>query len=182
MNLIRKILVLIVLMFFITSCAIPSQETTETPATKATAEIASTEDTSIALGEAKFTETESGLAIDVNLNNISPAGKRAFHIHEKGSCEEAGNAAGGHFNPDEVKHGYLPEDGFENAHAGDFGNIEIDEDGTGNLKLRVDRLNLTQGKYNVQNLAVIVHELKDDFGQPTGNAGGRIGCGIITKQ
>jgi len=27
--------------------------------------------------------------------------------------------------------------------------------------------------------SVIVHEKTDDFSQPTGNAGGRIGCGII---
>jgi Cu-Zn family superoxide dismutase len=26
---------------------------------------------------------------------------------------------------------------------------------------------------------VILHEKEDDFGQPTGNAGGRIGCGVI---
>jgi Cu-Zn family superoxide dismutase len=24
-----------------------------------------------------------------------------------------------------------------------------------------------------------VHEKADDFGQPTGNAGGRVGCGVI---
>jgi Cu-Zn family superoxide dismutase len=27
--------------------------------------------------------------------------------------------------------------------------------------------------------AIIVHAKKDDGGQPTGNAGGRIGCGVI---
>lgn len=176
MKAIRKILVLVVLIFVITSCANqPSQEIT------ATAAIASTEDTSKSIGEATFTEIESGLAVDVTLESISP-GKHAFHIHEKGSCEDGGNAAGGHFNPDNVKHGYLPTDGFENANAGDFGNVDIAEDGTGNLKLSVDRLNLSEGKYAVQDLAVIVHELEDDFGQPTGNAGGRIGCGIITIQ
>ena len=29
--------------------------------------------------------------------------------------------------------------------------------------------------------AIIVHEKQDDGGQPTGNAGGRIGCGLITE-
>jgi Cu-Zn family superoxide dismutase len=27
--------------------------------------------------------------------------------------------------------------------------------------------------------AIILHEKMDDFSQPTGNAGGRIGCGTI---
>jgi Cu/Zn superoxide dismutase len=33
---------------------------------------------------------------------------------------------------------------------------------------------------SVKNLAVIVHEKVDDFSQPTGNAGARQACGIIT--
>jgi len=76
-------------------------------------------------------------------------GKHGFHIHETGACTDEGKAAGGHFNPDQVSHGLLVKDGFSRAHAGDLGNIEVGADGT------------------------------DDFGQPTGNAGGRIGCGVI---
>jgi len=29
--------------------------------------------------------------------------------------------------------------------------------------------------------AIIVHEKQDDGGQPSGNAGGRIGCGVIAR-
>jgi Cu-Zn family superoxide dismutase len=66
------------------------------------------------------------------------------------------------------------------AHAGDMGNIEIGENGSGTLIVFMPGLSLSQGEANVTGKAVILHEQEDDFGQPTGNAGGRIGCGVIT--
>jgi len=38
---------------------------------------------------------------------------------------------------------------------------------------------INDGKYAVKGLSIILHEKKDDFSQPAGNAGGRIACGII---
>ena len=29
--------------------------------------------------------------------------------------------------------------------------------------------------------SLVIHELEDDFGQPTGNAGSRLACGILVK-
>lgn len=130
-------------------------------------------------GEVSLEEKGEGLEIEVKVVNV-PLGKHGFHIHENGSCDDMGKAAGGHFNPDSVMHGLVARDGFVHAHAGDFGNIEVGEDGTGSLKFFVPGLTLTGLKYNVTGKAVILHEKEDDFGQPTGNAGGRIGCGIIT--
>ena len=129
-------------------------------------------------GSAIFEDTPDGLVVEVKIENVSP-GPHGFHIHENGSCAEAGSAAGGHFNPEGVKHGFIPEDGFTGAHAGDFGNIEVGADGKGSLRLVIPGLTTSGGKYNVKGRAVIVHEKQDDFGQPTGNAGGRIGCGLI---
>ena len=125
-----------------------------------------------------FDETPAGLAIDVKVSNVSP-GLHGFHIHEKGSCEEQGNAAGGHYNPMNAEHGFLPKDGMEGAHAGDFGNIEVGPNGGGELKLTIPGLSIRGGTHDVEGHAVILHEKQDDFGQPTGNAGGRIGCGVI---
>ena len=71
------------------------------------------------------------------------------------------------------KHGFHIH---EKAHSGDMGNIDIAEDGTGKLELTLPEVSLN----DISGLAVILHEKVDDFGQPTGNAGGRIGCGIIT--
>lgn len=128
-------------------------------------------------GTVNFTETEAGLMIEANIDDASP-GSHGFHIHEFGSCDQAGSAAGGHFNPDGVKHGLLLQDGFEQAHAGDLGNIFV-EWGGATYSETIPGLSLSHGNYAVAGRAVIVHEQEDDFGQPTGNAGGRIGCGTI---
>ena len=145
---------------------------------QAQAVVRSTEDPSVVLGEATFTEQSDGLRVDVSLSNV-PTGFHGFHIHEVGSCDTGGSAAGGHFNPLNVKHGYLVKDGFEAAHAGDLGNILILADGSGELQETISGLPLTEGETAILNHAVILHSDRDDFGQPTGNAGGRIGCGII---
>jgi Cu-Zn family superoxide dismutase len=129
-------------------------------------------------GQASFTETAKGLLIKATVSK-APPGLHGFHIHEKGSCQDNGNAAGGHFNPDKVKHGKLVTDGFANAHAGDLGNISIAPNGSGSIRQTIPGLTLTKGKYAIANHAIILHAKKDDFGQPTGNAGGRIGCGVI---
>ena len=147
-------------------------------AAKAVAFIKPTQEGSAISGTAKFTEGEGGLDIAVSIAGALP-GKHGFHIHENGSCDDMGKAAGSHYNPDGVMHGLVAKDGFTHAHAGDFGNIEIALDGTGTLKIFIPHLTLTGEKYNVLGKAVILHEKEDDFGQPTGNAGGRIGCGII---
>lgn len=147
----------------------------------ATAIVYSTSNPSERLGAATFTPMEGGLHVSVILEGVTP-GERGFHIHEVGSCEDGGMAAKGHFNPNGTKHGYLPQDGIENAHAGDLGNITIEPDGKGTLNLTLADLSLDEGKYAVRGHSVILHEKSDDpSAQPTGNAGGRIGCGIINQ-
>ena len=150
-------------------------------AAKGIALITATQQGSNVNGQAALNETPTGLEIEVKVANVPP-GKHGFHIHEKGDCSEEGKAAGGHYNPDGVVHGLVTKDGLGHAHAGDFGNIEVGPDGTGVLKLVIPGLTLTGEKYNVEGKAVILHEKADDFGQPTGNAGARIGCGVIMLQ
>lgn len=129
-------------------------------------------------GEVTFYETNEGLRIHAKLMG-TPEGKHGFHIHEFGDLGNAGKNAGGHYNPEETSHGYVPREGIARAHAGDLGNIVIAEDGRGELDVTVKGLKLTGGKYNVAGRAIIVHEKEDDYGQPTGNAGNRIAAGSI---
>jgi len=129
-------------------------------------------------GTVTMVDTKQGLKVTANISG-APAGTHGFHIHEFGSCDELGKAAGGHYNPLGTPHGMITRDGAHHAHKGDLGNIEIGADGTSKLDTVIPGLTLTEGKFTVGGRAVILHEKADDFGQPVGNAGGRIGCGQI---
>lgn len=148
---------------------------------KATAILGPTQPGSMITGKVTLEETSAGLQVRAEVQN-APAGIHGFHIHMNGDCSDAGNAAGGHFNPDAVPHGDLMKDGFAHAHAGDLGNITIETDGHGTLEKLLPGLTLKEGKYGVAGRSFILHEKTDDFGQPTGNAGGRIACGVIQAE
>src|SRR6267142_2847656 len=126
-------------------------------------------------GTVKFEDNAGGLKVSAALAHVPP-GLHAFHIHEFGSCAETGKAAGGHFNPMSAPHGQVLKDGIAHAHAGDLGNITAGADGKATLEAVIPGLVLANGSYTVAGRAVILHEKVDDFSQPVGNAGGRIGC------
>uniref|UniRef100_A0A6I9SD65 Superoxide dismutase [Cu-Zn] n=1 Tax=Elaeis guineensis var. tenera TaxID=51953 RepID=A0A6I9SD65_ELAGV len=93
--------------------------------------------------------------------------------------------AGPHFNPAGKEHG-APED--ENRHAGDLGNVTAGEDGTVNFSI-IDKQIPLSGPNSIIGRAVVVHADPDDLGKgghelskSTGNAGGRVACGIIGLQ
>jgi Cu-Zn family superoxide dismutase len=127
------------------------------------------------MGKVTFTQTADGVEVEAELTGLSP-GKHGFHVHEFGDCSKIdGSCAGGHFNPEKKPHG-APD--AEERHVGDLGNIEADADGKATYK-RVDKLIALSGPHSILGRAIIVHANPDDFSQPTGNAGGRIGCGVI---
>ena len=158
------------LMLVTTSCATQ---------TGARAVITGTTPGSPVSGLARLTETPQGLRVAVRVAHVPP-GRHGFHIHEVGLCGDEGKAAGGHYNPAGVPHGFLPTMGVHAAHAGDFGNIAVGRSGRGRLTLTLPGLTLTDGEFPVVGRAVILHAQPDDLTtQPTGNAGARIGCGVI---
>jgi len=121
-----------------------------------------------------------GLKFVGNITGATP-GNHGIHIHDKGDCSDGGNAAGGHYNPHGTKHGFSPRDKITNAHPGDLGNVLVDQSGNGSFSEEVVGITLA-GLDPVGGRAIILHEKEDDFGQPTGNAGGRIACGIIETE
>ena len=129
-------------------------------------------------GKATFTELPSGgTKAEVWIENATP-GTHGLHIHEKGDCSAPdATSAGGHFNAAGNPHAG-PAD--PKHHNGDFGNIEIGADGKGHLEITSDLLTVKPGPNSVVGKAVVFHEKADDLKtQPTGNAGGRFGCGVV---
>lgn len=132
-------------------------------------------------GTAKFTANDNGsVKLELSVSAPSRAGKTvAVHLHEHGDCGEHGNASHGHWNPTSKPHGkWGSENGF---HSGDIGNVTLDAQGNGTLSMETDLWTLGgSDDKNIVGRAVIVHGGEDDYTtQPTGNAGNRIGCGVI---
>ena len=128
-------------------------------------------------GEATFTQVPGGVKVMIRVAG-APPGKIATHVHETGDCSAPdAKSAGGHFTPTSHQHGLPP--GPE-RHLGDLGNIDIAADGSGSKEITVSGATLKDGDpASFAGKAIIVHEKVDDGGQPVGNAGGRIGCGVI---
>jgi Cu-Zn family superoxide dismutase len=156
----------------------PTPEPIETPepqAITATADLQATEGNEVS-GTVSFEEADGMVTIVADVTGLEP-GLHGFHIHETGDCSAPdGTSAGGHFNPGETEHG-APD--AEMHHSGDLGNLEADEMGAAHLEVSVDFITLSEGPASVLNRGVIVHAMEDDFGQPTGNAGARLACGVI---
>lgn len=131
-------------------------------------------------GKVTFEQRENRVHVTLQVAG-APPGEHGVHIHETGDCSDpAAKSAGGHFNPLGAMHGG-PQ--AAQRHPGDFGNLTVKEDGTGTLELDTDVLTVPEGAMSVVGKAIIVHEKPDDLvTQPTGNAGGRIGCGVIKAQ
>ena len=127
-------------------------------------------------GIVRFEHTRDGLHITASLTGLTP-GNHGFHIHEFGNCAcDDAVCAGGHFNPTNMPHAG-PTDAYR--HVGDLGNIHADESGNAQYDF-VDTYTTLNGPSSIVGRSVIIHEKADDLkSQPTGDAGGRIGCGVI---
>ena len=159
-------------------CTVVGMGCTRAFAETGKAVIQATSEGSTVSGSATLADTSVGLRVEVEVRGVSP-GQHGLHIHQFGGCGDAGKAAGGHYNPGGAPHGFFPTDGAAKAHAGDMGNIDVGADGSGALTVVLPGVTLGSGAHSVGGRAIILHEKVDDFGQPTGNAGGRIGCGPI---
>lgn len=133
-------------------------------------------------GVVNLTQEDSGpTTVNVKITGLAP-GKHGFHLHEFGDTTNGCISTGPHFNPDKKTHG-APED--ETRHAGDLGNIVAGEDGVAEVTISDAQIPL-EGPNSVVGRALVIHELEDDLGKgghelssTTGNAGGRLACGVV---
>jgi Cu-Zn family superoxide dismutase len=140
------------------------------------------------VASATLSETAEGVQITVESvtegSGLEP-GEHGIHIHETGACDPSGEtafqSAGGHFNPMDASHGG-PED--EDSHAGDLGNLTVDENGTFEFAITTDRVTLDPDAENSladqDGSALVIHAGEDDLEtDPSGESGERIACGVI---
>lgn len=132
-----------------------------------------------ASGVVKFMAMEGGVHVTAQIKGLTPNASHGFHIHQYGDCSAAdGTSAGGHYDPEMTGHHGLPN-GDTPKHAGDLGNLNADENGEASYDAMVMGISIGGSDSPILGRGVIVHALPDDGGQPTGNAGARIGCGVI---
>jgi Cu-Zn family superoxide dismutase len=147
------------------------------------------------LGVVLIQSTRGGkLLVTGRLTRLGP-GFHGFHIHATGVCDPTGAtpyaSAGGHLNPAGTTHG---------QHAGDLPSLLVTDDGATITATETDNVTLAQ-IFDADGSAFIVHALPDNLaniparyestttGLPgpdeatlaTGDSGGRVACGVITR-
>jgi Cu-Zn family superoxide dismutase len=129
-------------------------------------------------GTVRFTEVEGGVKVVADLEGLTANQQHGFHVHEFGDCTSSdGESAGGHYDPEGHPHGDPAK--ADPRHASDLGNVEADASGKAHHEVTVKNVTLVGDRNPILGRAVIVHAKPDDFGQPTGNAGARLCCGVI---
>jgi Cu-Zn family superoxide dismutase len=122
-----------------------------------------------------------GVAFQLQLHDFTP-GEHAIHFHQVPKCEGPDfKSAGGHFNPENKKHGF---DNPEGHHAGDVKNFTVAANGKVKAELTDDEVTLKDGPHSLlsNGAAIVVHAKADDYKtDPSGNSGDRVACGVITK-
>lgn len=121
-------------------------------------------------GTVKFYRMGRGCLVVASVSGLpqNQAGFFGFHIHKGSGCTGAEfSDTGSHYDPTEQPHP---------GHAGDLPPL-LYCDGSAFMAVRTDRF----APEEVVGKTVVIHNMPDDFrSQPAGNAGLKIGCGVIT--
>jgi Cu-Zn family superoxide dismutase len=137
-----------------------------------------------AVGKARLTqEGRDNVVMQVSVHDL-PAGFHGFHVHAVGECVPPFTSAGAHFDLDAHTH---------RDHSGDLPVLLVNADGTGNARFHTDRFAVAD-LFDGNGSAIIIHANADNYanipsryGVPdattlaTGDAGGRIACGVVER-
>ncbi|MFD1882817.1 superoxide dismutase family protein [Paracoccus pacificus] len=129
-----------------------------------------------AMGMVSVADTASGMAlVTLNLSGV-PEGVHGAHIHETGTCDGPDfKSAGGHLAGGRA-HGVMDAQG---PHQGDLPNVHAPATGTVMVEYFVPNLP-ADVLTDADGAAFILHAGADDYaGQPAGNAGDRLACGVF---
>ncbi|CAG2108708.1 unnamed protein product [Medioppia subpectinata] len=132
-------------------------------------------------GTIKFEQKGSSVVVTGSVSGLTP-GQHGFHVHEFGDNTNGCTSAGPHYNPFGKEHG-APTDA--NRHVGDLGNVTAGADGVAKVNIEDKQLALS-GANSIIGRSLVIHADVDDLGKgghelskTTGNAGGRLACGVI---
>ncbi|MEO7041961.1 MAG: superoxide dismutase family protein [Gemmatimonadaceae bacterium] len=158
--------------------------TTVTTTATATAHAVVSDSAGKQVATATFTQDSAGnVHVQMHAQGLTP-GEHGVHFHAVGTCTAPGFAsAGGHFNPDSTKHHGLSNPA--GPHAGDLPNMLVDSTGKADYTAVSSTVSLAPGAkslFDADGSALVIHATADDnMSDPAGNAGSRVGCGVITS-
>ncbi len=153
-------------------------QTVPANAPRATANLAPTTGSTVR-GTVSFVQAGGKVRLTANVSGLRPNGEFGFHVHEAGDCSSGdGMSTKGHFNPFGKPHAHS---GTMERHAGDLPSLRSDASGNASMTADLDVITVTAGPASVVGKGLIVHAQPDDYKtQPTGNAGARSACAVIT--
>lgn len=135
-------------------------------------------------GVVKFSQTvgKKRVKVQYEIKGLKD-GEHGFHVHECGDLTSGCTSACAHFNPFNTNHGGRKS---KERHVGDLGNIKSKNGvAQGSFYDKIISLDY-KSKCCIIGRAIVVHADRDDLGKggdeeslKTGNAGARVGCGII---
>ena len=134
-----------------------------------------------AAGTVTFVQWGEVVKVSGSISGLKPGAEHGFHVHEKGDCSSGdGLSAGGHFNPGSKPHGHH---GMGEHHTGDLPSLKADASGVAAIHFESRTIRVGSSANDIVGKGLIVHRDPDDFKtQPTGNAGPRLACAVITAK
>ncbi|WP_328388986.1 superoxide dismutase[Cu-Zn] [Nocardia sp. NBC_00416] len=146
------------------------------------------------IGTANFAAEGNHLKITIDASGLTP-GFHGLHIHQEGKCEPNSAPPAGGAPGDFLSAGGHLQVGGATGHpaSGDLTSLQVRKDGHGYLVTTTDTVTMS----DIQGKALIVHAGTDNFANipdrytreggtgpdqqtmSTGDAGGRVACGVI---
>ncbi len=138
------------------------------------------------IGLATLTQEAGRVRVAVEVSKLAP-GLHGFHVHAVGKCDPPGfTSAGGHLNPTLQNHP---------VHAGDMPALLVNANGSASMTFTTDRFGVSD-LFVGDARSLIIHAKPDNYANiptdryrpdpdattlATGDAGGRLACGVITQ-
>jgi superoxide dismutase, Cu-Zn family len=157
-----------------------------------TANLALADGTEVATAEIVFTDGFATVTVQTTGDGELTPGFHGLHIHQVGSCEGDFTSAGGHFQA---------EGHTGHPSSGDLSSLQVRSDGSAKLVTTTDAFTAEELLSGTKS-AIVIHEKADNFGNipaekyqqvngtpgpdqqtlSTGDAGGRVACGVISAE